>query len=220
MSVEDIVLVQQLVCREREARDRLWWDEMRSIYTEDSWIDLSWYQGSGKGFIDRSIDLAKRGTSSKHRLGPVVVRVSEDRGRALATVSAVIESRFKLNGIEVDIGSETRLIYKGVKNTHDHKWRLSGLSCIYECDHLRPAIPGQTINIDPEELKPYRSSYRCLSYFLSQQGLSVRMELPGDDRPEQVIKLYDDAFRWLRVSGSSVANRQEYQHDGQAQSLL
>jgi hypothetical protein len=212
MSVEDIVLVQQLLCREREARDRLWWDEMRSIYAEDSWIDLSWYEGSGKGFIDRSIDLANRGTSSKHRLGPVVVRVSEDGVRALATVSTIIESRFTLNGIEVDLGSETRLIYKAVKSTHDHRWRLSGLNCIYECDHLTPAIPGQSIKIDPEELRLYRSSYRCLSFFLQQQGISVRMDLPGDDRPELVNRLYDDAFSWLRLSMSPVGNRQENQH--------
>lgn len=199
MSVEDIVLVQQLVCREREARDRQWWDEMRNIYLEESWIDLSWYQGPSRGFIDESIHLSKKGTSAKHRLGPVAVHVSKDRARALATVSAVIESRFMLNGIEVDLASETRLIYKAVKSASDHDWRLAGLNCIYECDHMTPAIPGEIIDVDNLVLRSYRTSYRCLSHFLSLRGILVRDDLPGDDRPEQVNKMYDDAFRWLRV---------------------
>ena len=112
---QDIITIQQLVCREREARDRCWWDEMRSVYAEDSWIDLSWFRGSGPEFIDQSEAMAKKGTPSKHQLGPIVVRVSQDGTRALATLSAIIKSRFAVNGVEVDIASEARLIYKVVK---------------------------------------------------------------------------------------------------------
>lgn len=115
MSDQDIITIQQLVYREREARDRCWWEEMRSIYAEDSWIDLSWFRGSGPEFIDESEAMANKGTSSKHQLGPVVVRLSQDRTRALATVSAIIKSRFAVNDVEIDIASEARLIYKVIK---------------------------------------------------------------------------------------------------------
>jgi hypothetical protein len=200
MSTDDIVLVQQLVCREREARDRQWWDEMRDLYADESYVDLSWFQGSGARFIDESIELAKQGTSAKHQLGPVIVRLDRDRTRALATVSASIEARFKIEGVEVDLVSQTRLLYRAVKHNNGRPWQLSRLDCIYECDRMTPSIPGQTLRVNPDDLKTLRSSYKCLAYFLTTRGLSINHELPGDDRPEQVKQAYDDAFAWLRAS--------------------
>lgn len=243
MSEQDIITIQQLVYREREARDRCWWDEMRSIYAEDSWIDLSWFRGSGSEFIDESKAMANKGTSSKHQLGPVVVRLSQDGTRALATVSAIIKSRFAVNDVEIDIASEARLIYKVIKLPADlssssssssittstatstsgdtsrdsagngrrqqqqqDRWWLTGLDCIYESDSVTPAIPGQIVPINPDALKQYRPSYRCLSYFLSYKGHSVNQDLPGDDRPDQVKAKYDDAFIWLGKGDTAKTN--------------
>lgn len=197
MSTEDLILVQQLVCREREARDRQWWEEMRSAYAEDSFINLSWYRGTGAGFIDESVQLAKRGTTAKHQLGPVIVRVGEGGSRALATVSASIEARLNIQGVEVDLTSQTRLLYRAIKNDREAPWKLCRLDCIYECDHLTPSLPGQSIAISPEDLQPFRSSYKCLSYFLASRGLPTNHELPGDDRPDEVNKVYNEAFCWL-----------------------
>ena len=200
MSAEDIVLVQQIICREREARDRQWWSEMRSLYAEGSWVDLSWYQGTGAGFVEESIKLTKRGTTAKHQLGPVIVRVNETGKRALATVSASIEARFITDdGIEVDLASQTRLVYRAVKDSGvDTQWKLNRLDCIYECDRIIPTVPGEFIKINPADLRLFRPSYKYLSWFLITKGLEVNRELPGDDRPEQVNSLYDDAFDWLR----------------------
>lgn len=194
MSCEDIVFVQQLVCREREARDREWWEEMRSTYAEDSFVNLSWYQGNGDGFVDGSIAMARKGASSKHKLGPVVVRVKGER--AVATLSATIESRTNINGVEADLSSDTRLIYKARKRSQ--KWEIVGLECLYESDKLSPTLPGQQIVIDSEELKKYRSSYRYLSLVLERKGFPVNTELVGDDRPGGVKRVYDETFAWLQ----------------------
>lgn len=203
MSTEDIVLVQQIVCREREARDRQWWDEMRSLYAEESWVSLSWYQGSGRGFVDESKELAQQGTSAKHQLGPVIVRLNGAGNRALATVSTSIEARFVTDGgVEVDLASQTRLLYRAVKGDGvSSQWKLSRMDCIYECDRITPTTPlsaGQSLNISPDDLGRFRSSYKCLSYFLAAKGIPMSHELPGDDRPEQVKKVYADAFIWLK----------------------
>jgi len=44
---------------------------------------------------------------------------------------------------------------------------------VYLRDELTPATPGHSIVIDPDELKPFRPSYRLLSYVLSQQDYTV-----------------------------------------------
>ena len=192
MSADDIIRVQQLVCREREARDRHWWDEMRQVYSPDAFIDISWYRGKPDGFIQGSMQMAQRG-ASYHRLRPVVVRVNRDR--AVATLSAAIECRVVLDGVEADLDSQARLVYRAVRS--ENEWKLVSLDCIYQRDTLVPTIPGQQLTLDSERLMAYRSSYRCLSYVLESRGYGVNHELPGDDRPEQVKCIYDDTFAWL-----------------------
>lgn len=198
MSAQDTVSIQQLVCREREARDRCWWAEMRSTFAPEGVVSLSWYQGDAKGFVDGSIRMAQGGSSSTHKLGPVVVRVIGMR--ALATVSATIEARTSIEGVEADLLSDTRLLYRAAQDSNG-QWKLVSLTCIYEKDRIVTAVPGEKITIAAEDLAKYRSTYRCLSFVLESRGFPVNQELVGDDRPEGVTKLYDEAFEWLRDAG-------------------
>ena len=38
--------ISQLVLRERQGRDRGWWDQIRSCLAEDASVRLSWFRGS------------------------------------------------------------------------------------------------------------------------------------------------------------------------------
>ena len=196
MLAEDIVRVQQLICREREARDQAWWDEMRATWAEDSHVNVSWYSGPGQGFIDGSVRMQETSTPVKHKLGPVMVRVNGDK--AVASVSATILTRAVIEGVEADLGSDTRLIYRAVKK--DGVWLLSGLDCIYESDRITAATPGEQIVIDSKMLNKYRQSYRCLSFVLERGGVSANKDLPGDDKPNQVKQLYSSVFGWAGLS--------------------
>lgn len=208
MSLDDIVQVQQLVCREREARDRQWWEVMRQTYSPKASINISWYQGSRDGFVEGSIRMARGGSSADHRLHPIVVRVNEDKTRAVATLSAVIGSRVVVDGVEADLESLTRLIYRTARTEEklrsddgvgaEGHWQLVGLDCIYQRDTLTAAVPGEQLAVDIDRLKGYRSSYRCLSYVLEAKGFPVDPDLPGDDRPAEVEQMYQHAFQWLR----------------------
>ena len=193
MSSDDIVQIQHLVCREREARDRKWWDEMRQIYHPDALINISWYVGKPEGFIQGSVQMASKSVSN-HRLRPITVRING--GKAVATLSAAIETRTVLDGVETDLDSQARLVYKAIKS--EEGWKLFSLDSIYQRDTLSPTIPGEQLVVDLKRLKAYRSSYRCLSYVLESTGFSINQDLPGDDRPEQVSALYDDAFAWMK----------------------
>ena len=192
---------QQLVCKEREARDRHWWDEMRQVYHPDAFINISWYQGKPDGFIQGSINMAQK-SSAYHRLRPITVRVNGDR--ALATLSVAIESRLLLDGVEADLDSHTRLIYRAQRFADG--WKLMRMDCVYQRDTLLPAIPGEQLKVDMQRLMAYRSSYRCLSYVLESKGFGVNHDLAGDDHPEQVTSIYDEAFAWLN---SKLSNHNE-----------
>ena len=195
MSAEDIIAVQQLVCREREARDRGWWDEMRKAFSPTAAVDVSWYQGDAEGFITGSIRTAEEGGHAKHKLGPVVVRIVGSK--ALATVSASIEARTNIGGFDADLVSDVSLLYRGAKNA-EGQWLVRYLTCIYVKDRLVPVFPGAVLALNISELRKYRPSYRFLSFVIESTGITINSELAGEDRPAEVKKVYSDSFRWLR----------------------
>lgn len=44
----------ELVQFERFCRDNALWDEMETCFTKDSNVKISWFQGTGHGFIEAS----------------------------------------------------------------------------------------------------------------------------------------------------------------------
>ena len=193
MTSNDVTQIGQLILREREGRDRQWWDEMRKAFHPNAEIKISWYQGGPEGFIDGSIKMAKGGLATYHRLRPIVVRVNGNR--AVATLSAAIESRVVIDGVEADLDCQARMLYRAKREQNE--WKLTHFEAIYQRDTLMAAIPGQTLSIDVDEIQKYRASYRCLSYVFAKRGIPTDQSLPGDDRPELVKKMYDAMFAYL-----------------------
>jgi hypothetical protein len=189
----DIEQIQQLVLRERQGRDRGWWQRMRAAYSPDATVAVSWFSGSATEFIVRSEQMAGTGNQAVHRLSPPVIDIAGDR--AVAEIPAAIEVRAEIGGVQADLVSYTRLLYRAIRT--DGRWLLRSMVAIYERDTLVPVVPGAVPVIDTARLDSLRRPYRWLAYHLDGQGYSVDQELPGDDRPDTVRAIYDDAFGWL-----------------------
>ena len=190
----DISAVTQLILRERESRDTGDWDAMRDCFLPDSHVRISWFNGSGAEFVDGSIDMARRGMLAKHRLAPIRVRLAGDR--ALASLSAIIDIPQTVNGVEMVLSAYGRFVYRAERR--DGVWRLLSFDCIYMRDELNAAIPGQTIHIDPAEVRDFRPSYRNLAWCLVKTGYEVDPDLPGEDRPQTVQTIMDEVHAWLQ----------------------
>jgi len=188
--------ISQLVLGERQARDRAWWDQMRSAYATESAVRLSWFTGSGPDFVTASQQMVGRGDTAIHRLGPPVVRLNGDR--ALVELPAVIELRTTLAGVEVDVESRTRLCYRTERQAG--RWLIVALDPIYERDTLTPVYPGAEFTVTPADVASFRPAYRFLSHLLSQRGYTPDGDMYGDDRPDQVGEFYQHAFAWLGTS--------------------
>jgi SnoaL-like domain len=188
----DITSITQLILRERESRDIQRWDTMRDCFWPDSIVRVSWFRGSGPDFVTGSIEMAKRGIPAKHRLGPVLVRLAGDR--AVASFPGIIDLPVKLKGVEGTLSSHARFLYRAERRKGE--WRLFGFDAIYMRDELGPAISGQTITIDPNDVKEFRASYRILSYYLKSQGFMIESGLAGEDRPDLVDALNRELFGW------------------------
>ncbi len=188
----DITAITQLILRERESRDLGRWEQMRDCFWPDSLVRLSWFRGTGADFVTGSIDMARRNIFAKHRLAPILVKLSGDR--AIATLVAIIDLPVKLQGVEMNLATFSRFLYR-VERRED-RWGIVGFDAIYMRDELTTAIPGQGIAIDPHEVKPFRASYRMLSYYLTTQGYTVDSNLPGEDKPELVEAFNRESYAW------------------------
>ena len=152
----DITAITQLILRERESRDLARWETMRECFWADSLVRVSWFRGNGKDFVTGSIDMARRGIPAKHRWRPsscglpATVRSRDAR---------LIDLPVTLKGVGATLSTDSRFLYRVEKR--DGRWGLMGFDAVYMRDELIPDLPGQTIAIDPTEVKAFRKSYRC-----------------------------------------------------------
>jgi hypothetical protein len=193
--MDDITRINQTILKERQGRDRGWWDQMRDCFTDDASVRLSWFRGSGADFVTASESMAARGETSVHRLSPPVVDHHGDR--AFVEVPAVIEVRGEVDGVEADLASATRLCYR--LRRHEDRWLIQSLDPVYEHDTLTPSHPGETLPIGLDAVAQFRPAYRFLSYVLSRRGYTVGDDLYGDDRPGEAARFYQAAHEWLRA---------------------
>lgn len=190
-AVNDIAQVTQVVIRERQVRDRGWWDQLGQFYHPEARIQTSWFNGTIPEYVEKSKVMAAKDPSS-HRLGEPVVQVEGDR--AVAEAPMTIEFRGELRGVEVDVTVYVRFLHR-VERREGH-WRLVGSTAIFERDTLVPTIPGTVLDIRPEDVADYRPSYRMLSLWLTEKGHPVGGDRYGVDRPDRVEALYREVFGW------------------------
>lgn len=190
-TVADLV---QVIAHEREGRDRGWWDQMAGCYHSESRVRSMWFTGTGQQFAAASRDMAVRGDHARHRLSvPSVHRHGE---RAVVTMPMAIELRIDMHGVEADLVSYARGVYR--MERRDGWYGICELSTIYERDTLTPVVPGETIPIDRLKWAALPASYRMLAYYFGIRGYDVDPDMPGDDRPESATALLAAAFDWLK----------------------
>ena len=188
----DTSAVTQLVLTERECRDLGRWARMRECFHPDSVVRISWFNGSGWDFVERSIDMARRRVLATHRLGSVAVRLNGDR--AVASLAATIDIPGALDGVDVFLSSHSRFLYRAERRAGI--WRLAGFEAFYLRDEMHAQLPGQAVPVTPQQVAGFRPSYRLLSLLLTRQGYAVDPDLPGMDRPETVEAMCREVYGW------------------------
>jgi SnoaL-like domain len=196
LEAADVSAVSQLVLRERLSRDLGLWEQMRDCFHDDSVVRISWINASGPEFVRRSKEMAERNVKASHRLGPILVTLAGDR--AIAQLRATIDIPFRLKGVEVIMSSHAQFLFRAERR--DNVWRLSAFDSVYLRDEIAPVIPGQTVAVDPEEVKTFRPTYRLLSYCLASGGFPVRHDLAGVDRPDLVDALVREIYGWAGLT--------------------
>jgi hypothetical protein len=189
-NINDKFSVKELIEFERFCRDNAQWDEMKKCFADDSRVTISWFQGTGKEFVDAS---SKMSTYAPHKIFNTIVWLKNDK--AVSLTMATIQARGTINGHVLELNSDAKLIYRTQKI--DGVWQIVSMDGIYEKDALFPVSPNTEISIHSEEIAKFRPSYAHLAYMLNKGGYSINSNLPGIDKPELVNELYEAADKWL-----------------------
>lgn len=186
--------IQDLVARERFARDQMRYDVMAECFHPDAHIETSWFNGNGVDYITATEAFMKRVGGGKHWIFPGFVQVNGNR--ALVESPGMIYNRNTIEGVEVDYNIYARYHCR-VEKREDRIWRLLTFNVIWERDMMQCVNPNETLPIDWERLKKYRKSYRFLAYLQDTRNVTLSHELQGDDRPEQLKEFHKTEEAWL-----------------------
>lgn len=192
--------ITKLLEYDRYCRDTMRFDEQKKCYAEKSRVRITWYDGDGREFVERSRKMSESGklkdgtySTPRHKIYNTFVYLNGDK--AVAEMQCMMGAYHTINNVEYHRFGWARLLYRVVKE--ENVWKIAALDCIYERDMLVPVVPDKNALVDPKDFEKYRASYKCVSWLFEKTGLPCSQELPGDDKPETVQKLYDEASSWL-----------------------
>ena len=132
LSMEDIVArenIKELITYERFCRDNSLWDGMRTCFTSDSEVTISWFKGTGDEFVAHSQAMQRYAPHQIYN-----IQVWQNSARAIAVMQATIQSRLDIESETYELQSDAKIIYRIVKQ--EETWRIQHLDCVYEQDRL------------------------------------------------------------------------------------
>ncbi len=182
--------IQELIHFERFCRDNEQWEEMRKCFAKDSFVDISWFQGTGDDFVTASKNMNIYGP---HKIYNTLTYINGVK--AVSITMASLQIRMPINGTMYEVTSDTKLLFRTQKS--DGQWYIVGFTSIYDKDVIAPIIPSVSVSFPDSALEGLRESYACLSYAGASSGRTINNDLPGRDRPDLVEKSYKDMEEWL-----------------------
>jgi hypothetical protein len=83
---------------------------MRDCFAPESTVTLTWYHGSGAGFVEGSIAMSQGRLPTRHRIGPPVVRLTAQR--AVISLPLAIESYATIDQTDCVLSAYARHLYR------------------------------------------------------------------------------------------------------------
>jgi hypothetical protein len=185
-------LIRELVENWAVWRDAGDWERFRTVWHDDGRMMATWFQGSADDFIGVSREGFDRGVSILHFLGGSSIEVAGDR--AVSQTKMTINQRAEVHDVLCDVVCTGR--FYDFLERRDERWGIVLRQPIYEKDRLDPVDPAARLELDRELLERFPAGYRHLAYLQTQNGFTVKPDMPGLTGSE-VEALYARGAAWL-----------------------
>jgi len=177
-------------------RDSGAWAKLRSVYTPDAVMAVSWFDGTASDFVDgceRMFLNPANPISSQHLIGASVIEVNGIRAVAETRTSILI--RLPVHDIEADVTAIGR--FYDLLRKDEGVWRIRKRVAIFDKDSMQAVDPTKMLAVDSKQLYSYPPAYRCCAYVLEARGgmtINVGLPAPGS---ASLAALYEEGRAWL-----------------------
>jgi len=192
VTAADRQLIRALVENWVAWRDAGDWERFRTVWHDDGRMMATWFQGPAEDFFRVSREGFERGVRILHFLGGSSIEVDGDR--AFAQTKMTITQRALVHEVECDVVCTGR--FCDFLERRDGAWGIVLRQPVYEQDRLNPVDPAASLALDRALLERFPVGYRHLAYLQTQNGFTVKPDMPGLVGPE-VEALYARAAGWL-----------------------
>lgn len=173
-------------------RDSGDWQKLATCWHSDGRMVATWFTGSVQQFVDGCKANWARGAMSCHFLGGTDIVVNGSR--AIAQTKMQILGRSKLEGVLCDTVCTGR--FYDFFEEREGRWAIVLRQPVYEKDRADPVDPNESFTLDKTLADQFPVGYRHLAYAQTQEGRTVRKDLPGLRGPE-IEALYEEGREWL-----------------------
>lgn len=156
-------------------RDTGDWARLRSCWHDDGRMVATWFEGTADAFVALCREGFEAGVLAQHVLGATAAEVAGDR--AVAQTRMTIHQRARVGGVEADAACLGRFL--DLLERRDGRWGIVLRHPVYEKDWLTPVDPAARLELDPALLARFPEGYRHLAYLQTEEGRTVRTDLPG-----------------------------------------
>lgn len=149
-------------------RDLGQWEALRQLFHPDSTIEVTWFEGLARDFIDGSMRMGSSDARTKHLIGTPVVSFNQDATKAIVETNAVIVGE----NVKLNIGCEGHNRFYDRVEKRDGIWKLLHRQSIY--DMATFTFPMGLVEIDSAVVAKYPREYAALAYMLEKSGFPVK----------------------------------------------
>ncbi len=196
MEFEDKFAIAELIQSWGVYRDQGKWDALRSTFTPDGHISISWFRGAFEQFVERcKANFAAGHTWSRHHLFASIVRLDKDR--AVAETPVIIRVRQEFKGVPVDLTSCSRFLDR--LERHSKGWLIAERAAIYERDRLDPveASPEYDNLFLAGGAARFPEQYRYMAFRLAHSEGRALAPIIYRDGGAETADLYARFYAWL-----------------------
>jgi SnoaL-like domain len=196
MDYADKLAIAELINAWGLYRDQGKWKELRSTFTHDGHISVSWFRGPFEQFVERcrtSHGMAH--TWSRHNLFAPVIKVDKDR--AVIETGVIIRVRQKFQNVEVDLTSCSRFLDRVER--HGEGWLIAERAAIYERDRLDPVEPSPEFDalFRAADASHYPEQYRYMAFRIAHAEGRALASVVYRDGGSETVDLYARFSAWL-----------------------
>ncbi len=130
-------------------RDLGEWAALRQLFHPDGTIEITWFEGLARDFVDGSMRMGASDLRTKHLIGTPVITFNARGNKAILETNAMIIAE----NVKLNLGCECHNRFYDRAEKRDGVWRLFHRQSIYDMGTF--TFPLGPVEIDPSVAQAY-----------------------------------------------------------------